>query len=108
MVPPLNNFRTHQFSLICCVSTSVTLQLVCFWVIKGVGITQLISPIKDSLILLFIGIIVGILKSSVVSCIVCLVQPSLRGRLILGSTVALSLLESIICVQVWSATFRFG
>lgn len=100
MFSSLRGSKVFLVSLILCVSLSAIIYLSVYVLVKVRPSTQLISPAQTVLFVLAMGAVVGLFKSLIVSGISFLVKPSLRSWLILGSTVALSILDTWIYYEL--------
>jgi hypothetical protein len=108
MFTSLRGSKVFLVSLILCIPLSAIIHLLVFGLVKIHPSTSLVSPSRDILFVLATGAFVGLFKSLIVSAVTYLFKPSLRGRLIVGSIVALSLLEAWIYYELWTWTFPFG
>jgi|GEM_PF-5091075 len=109
MFSSLRGFKVFQISFILCISSSITIHLLVFWLVKArPSWSQFVFPMGAVLFVSLTGAFLGFLKSLLVSAIAYLGKPSLRWQLIVGSTAVLSLLEAWLYYELWTWTFPFG
>lgn len=100
MLTSLRGFKVFQTSLIFCVPISAIMHPLI--VLFGLHHFRPISY-WNVLLLMAIGAFIGLFKTLIVSGVSFLGKPSLRWWLIIGSTVALSLLEAHGYYEIWTA-----
>jgi hypothetical protein len=90
------------------VPSSVTVLLSVVWLTEVKGV-PLIWPFAALLVYLLIGIIIGLIKSFVVSTLTNLVKPFWRWPLLLGSTIILTVFEGFLYYGLFTLPSpRFG
>ena len=103
--PSLSGLQVFRVSVFLCVPVSAIIHSLVFELVKNYPSA---SPGKDIILVLAMGVLVGSLKSLMVSGVAYLVRPSLRLQLIVGNTVLFSLLETWFYYEIWTWTFPFG
>lgn len=99
MFSSLRGCKVFWVSLILCVPSSAVIPLLTGSFANG---SLPLTLDQGVLNVLTIGAVIGLFKSLIVSSVAFLVKPSLRSRLIIGSTVALSLLEAWSFYYLWT------
>jgi hypothetical protein len=100
MFSSLRGCKVFWVSLILCVPSSAVIPLLTASFANG---SLPLTLNQGVLNVLTIGAIIGLFKSLIVSGVTFFVKPSLRQWLIIGSTVALSLLEAWSYYEIWTA-----
>ena len=106
---PIHGFKVFLASLILCVPSSAVSHLLAFWSsFRYFPPSSSISPVRDALVVLAIGAFIGIFKSLLVSAIAFVVEPFLRWRVIIVSTIVLTSFEGWFYYDLWTWKFPFG
>ena len=102
----IHGFKVFLVSLILCVPSSAVSNLLVFWLSsRYFPLRSEIPQLRDALAVLAMGAFIGIFKFLLVSPIAFQVEPFLRWRVIVVSTIVLTLFEGWFYYELWTWTF---
>ena len=106
---PIYGFKVFLVSLILCVPSSVIIHLSVYWSVDFRFFSHsFVSAVRNTLGVLAISAFFGLFKSLLTSAIALMVKPFLRWRVIIISTIVLTLSEGWLYYKFLTWPFPFS